>query len=519
MRPEPLANFAIREERERFARALEEVSGQLGQPYPLLLAGQVVRAQEERPSLNPAHPGTIIGHVAAAGLPEVNRAVESAHAAQPRWARTPVEERTAMLRRAAELLRQRRWWFAALEVLEVGKTWREADVDVIEAIEYLEYYSEQMQALAAGKPLPQLPGEANRYVYRPRGVCAVIAPWNFPLAILTGMSSAALAAGNTVILKPAEQSAVVAAHYARLLHEAGVPADVVQYLPGRGEVVGKALAEHPQVAVIMFTGSKTVGLSILHAAGQVTPGRRFVKHVVTEMGGKNALLVDEDADLDAALKGALHSAFGYGGQKCSALSRLILHEAVYDAMLKRLAGAVDRLIVGDPVDPRCDFGPLIDAAAQQRLARAASDAGETVIYRYPPARLPKEGYFVGPVLCADVDPSSPIAREELFGPLLCIFCAKDFQEALAMANDSDYALTGGVYSRSPAHLRQAVEQLEAGNVYLNRPITGAMVGRQPFGGHKLSGLGTKAGGPDYLLQLLVPQTICENTTRHGMPLE
>ncbi len=518
---EPFADCSDRRQRERFAQALEEVRRGLGGRHPLLISGESVDTGRWLVSENPAHPDQVVGQVAQAGGAEVERAIHAACQAQRRWAQTSVDERAALMRGAASLLRQRREWFAALEVLEIGKPWREADADVMEAIEYLEYYRVQMLRLASGKPVLQLPGEFNRYLYRPRGVCAVIAPWNFPLAILTGMASAALVTGHCVILKPAEQSPVTAFHLTRLLHDAGFPHDVVQYLPGLGEEVGRALVEHPDVALIMFTGSKAVGLSILAATGRVAPGQRFIKHAVVEMGGKNAIVVDEDADLDAAIKGILTSAFSYQGQKCSACSRLIVHEAVYDRLLERLTGAVDGLLIGDPVSPSCDLGPVIDRDAVQRLAGAIAQGTQSaqLLYRYPEARLPKEGYFVGPALFAGVAPTDRLAQEELFGPVVCAFRVRTFQEGLDLANDVDYGLTGGVYSRSPSHLERAIEHFDVGNLYLNRPITGALVGRQPFGGHKLSGLGTKAGGPDYLSQLLIPKTVCENTTRHGMPLE
>ena len=406
-------------------------------------------------------------------------------------------------------------------MLEVGKTWREADADVAEAIDYLRYYAWQMEQLAAGKPLWQLPGEQNVYVYRPRGVGVIIAPWNFPLAILTGMSAAALVAGNAAILKPAEQSPILAWHLVRLYRQAGVPADVVPCLPGAGETVGAALVRHPGVALLLFTGSRAVGLGLLQAAAQVAPGQRWAKHAILEMGGKNALLVDEDADLDAAVQGAVQSAFGYGGQKCSAASRIIVHAAVYDRFLSRFVEAADRLVIGDPADPDTDLGPLIEPAAQARLQDALAHARRVarVAYACPAERLPPEGYFTGPAIVTDVPPGDRLATEELFGPLVCVFRVPSMEAALALANDTDYALTGGLYSRTPSHLARASEAFDVGNLYLNRPITGAMVGRQPFGGHRLSGLGTKAGGPDYLLQVLVPKTICVNTARHGTPLE
>ncbi|MBI4343480.1 MAG: bifunctional proline dehydrogenase/L-glutamate gamma-semialdehyde dehydrogenase [Candidatus Omnitrophica bacterium] len=518
---EPPADFSREAQREAFAHALQAVQRRLGRRHPLWIGDGQASGASALEARNPANPQQVLGLVDQGGAEELERAVRSAQAAQASWARTSAQERAGWLRRAAALLREQRAELAAWEILEVGKTWREADMDVVEAVEYLEYYSAAMERLAPGRPLPQFPGERNLYRYQPRGVAAVIAPWNFPLAILTGMASAAQAAGNTVVQKPAERSSLAAWHLMRLLREAGLPPGVVQCVPGPGEEIGAALVAHPAVAQILFTGSRAVGLSIIAAASRVRPGQRWVKRVVAEMGGKNALIIDEDADLDAAIRGALHSAFGYGGQKCSAASRLIVHERVYDRVLARLAAAADRLVVGDPSDPATEIGPLIEASAQRRLREALAHAREagSVAYAYPDARLPRDGYFVGPALAADLPPSDAVAREELFGPLLCVFRAEDFAQALELANDSDYALTGGVYSRSPAHLRLAIEAFDVGNLYLNRPITGALVGRQPFGGHRLSGLGTKAGGPDYLLQLLTPKTICTDTTTHGAPLD
>ena len=519
---EPFTDFSRAESREGFAAALEAVRGQLGQTYPALLGDRAISDTEPLTVRNPAHPSQVIGRVATASLGHMDLAVTQATAAQPAWAARPAEERAACLRRAAALLRQQRHVLAAWEVLEVGKSWREADTDVMEAIEYLEYYALGAQELAAGRVLPQPFGERNRYVYQPRGVAVVIAPWNFPAAILTGMASAALATGNAVLLKPAEQSPIMAVHITRLLRQAGVPPAIVQLLPGYGPEVGATLVRHPGTHVTLFTGSRAVGLAILHACAQVGTGQRFIKHVVAELGGKNAIVVDDDADLDAAVAGTVISAFGYAGQKCSAASRVIVHARIYDRFLARLVEATDRLVVGDPTDPAVDLGPVIDETAQRRLLDALAQAKEVarVAYRYPQARLPEgPGYYVPPAILTDVFPRHPLAREELFGPLLCVFRVGSFAEGLALANDTDYALTGGVYSRSPSHLDRAIRDLDVGNLYLNRPITGALVGRQPFGGRRLSGLGTKAGGPDYLLQLVVPKTITENTSRHGMPLE
>jgi RHH-type proline utilization regulon transcriptional repressor/proline dehydrogenase/delta 1-pyrroline-5-carboxylate dehydrogenase len=518
---EPSADYSREDTRKQMEEALMAVTSQVGRTYPLFIGAEAVDASQTLTARNPARPTEILGHVAMAQRAEVDRAVQMATEAQPRWAATSVHERVVCLRRLAQRLRQQRHELAAWEVFEVGKPWREADADVVEAIDFVEYYSQQMLELAKGPSLRQVPGERNELAYVPRGVAVVIAPWNFPGAIFTGMAAAALVTGNAVILKPAEQSSIIAAYIARLMREAGIPDGVVQFMPGAGEEVGAALVRHPGTHVILFTGSKAVGMSIIDACATLAPGQRFIKHVIAEMGGKNAIVVDADADLDAAIQGTVRCAFGYAGQKCSAASRLIVHREVYDRFLPRLAAATDRLVVGDPSDPDTDMGPLIDEAAQRRLLDAIAHAERTatVAYRYPASRLPPDGYFVGPTLVTDISRQDRLAREELFGPLLCLFRVDSFEEGIALANDTDYALTGGVYSRSPSHLEDAMRAFDVGNLYLNRPITGAMVGRQPFGGHRLSGLGTKAGGPDYLLQLVLPKTICTNTTRHGMPLD
>jgi RHH-type proline utilization regulon transcriptional repressor/proline dehydrogenase/delta 1-pyrroline-5-carboxylate dehydrogenase len=518
---EPPADFSQAAARERMAEALAAARREAGQRLAPLLGEGTAEGGEALTVRNPARFEEVLGTVAGASGGDVERAVALAAEAQPRWAGRPAAERVEVLRRAAGVLRERRSALAAWEVLEVGKTWREADADAAEGVDYLEYYGPQLLALAQAQPLPQFAGERNRLEYLPRGVAVVIAPWNFPAAILLGMASAALVSGHAVILKPAEQSPLTALRVTQWLRGAGIPPAVVQCLPGGGETVGAALAAHPGVHAVLFTGSRAVGLGLLRACAHVAPGQRFVKHVVAEMGGKNAILVDEDADLDAAVQGTLTSAFGYGGQKCSAASRVIVHAGVYEPFLQRLAAAADRLVIGDPADPATDVGPLIDAEAQRRLAAAAATAAAVgqVVYRTPAARVPTQGAFAPLVIAAEVPPAHPLAREELFGPLLCVFRARSFEEALRLANDTDYALTGGVYSRAPSHIARAAAAFDVGNLYINRPITGALVGRQPFGGHRLSGLGTQAGGPDYLRQLLLPKTVCENTARHGMPLE
>jgi RHH-type proline utilization regulon transcriptional repressor/proline dehydrogenase/delta 1-pyrroline-5-carboxylate dehydrogenase len=466
-------------------------------------------------SVNPADPSQRIGRVASATREHADRALAAAERALASWRRVAVDARADILRETARLMRAARFDLAALEVIEVGKGWREADADVAEAIDFLEYYDREMRRLGRIRRLSDLPGEDNLYWYQPRGIGLIIAPWNFPLAIPAGMIAAAVVAGNVALFKPSGLSPVLGARLAALFAEAGLPPGVLQFLPGPGGDVGEYLVEHPLVDFITFTGSKEVGLRIVERAGRTPPGQRHVKRVIAEMGGKNAVIVDRTADPDQAIPGILASAFGYQGQKCSACSRVIVLESRYDAFIPRLKDAVESLAIGPPDDPAHVVGPVIDAAARDRLL-AMIDRGVAdglALRVVPPPPLP--GYYVPPALFGPVPPDHPLAREELFGPVLSILVAKDFDHALALANDADYALTGGVYSRSPANIAKAAQAFEVGNLYVNRPITGALVGRQPFGGFRLSGVGSKAGGPDYLPQFLLPKSWSENTTRHG----
>jgi RHH-type proline utilization regulon transcriptional repressor/proline dehydrogenase/delta 1-pyrroline-5-carboxylate dehydrogenase len=417
----------------------------------------------------------------------------------------------------ADVLRRRKFEIAAWEVLECGKQWRESDADVCEAIDFCEYYA--AGAIALDEPQEvDVPGEENRFLHVPRGVTAVIAPWNFPLAILTGMTTAALATGNTVVMKPAEQSSITAAKLMEVFQEVALPAGVANYLPGRGEVVGAGLVDHPDVSLVVFTGSRAVGLAINRRAAEVSAaGLPYVKRVIAEMGGKNAIIVDADADLDEAVIGVMKSAFGYQGQKCSACSRAIVLDSVYDAFLSRLVEAARSLKVGPAVDPATSVGPVIDRESVERIQRYIELGRKEArqVLGVDVGELAKKGNFIGPHIFADVKPTSRLAQEEIFGPVLAVIRAKDLTEAIAIANGTEYALTGGIFSRSPANLERAAREMQVGNLYLNRSITGALVGRQPFGGYKMSGIGSKAGGPDYLLQFVIPKTITENTLRRG----
>lgn len=511
---EPPLDFSRRENRARFTRALAEVEGKLGRSHPLRIGDAEKETDAWIESVNPANPGEIVGRAAVAGRKEAEEAIETAQRFFPAWAATPAAERAGMLFRAASLMRQRRLELAAWEVFEVGKGWREADADVTEAIDYLEYYGREMLRLSEPRLTQQIPGEADHYLYGPRGIAVVIAPWNFPLAILTGMTAAALVAGNCVVVKPAEQAPVIGAHLLDILREAGQPADSCHLLQGGGEL-GAYLVRHPKIHLVAFTGSREVGLEILREAYSHQPGQTHVKRVVCEMGGKNAIIVDADADLDEAVTCIIDSAFGYQGQKCSAASRLIVVEEVHDRLLQRLVEAVKSLKIGPPKDPRNFLGPVIDAAAHAKVA-GYIDLGKREGDCVVEVEAPREGYYIGPTIFAGIGPEHRIAQEEIFGPVLSVMKAADFDEALALANRSSYALTGGLFSRSPAHIDRARREFCVGNLYINRGITGAVVGRQPFGGLKLSGIGSKAGGPDYLLQFLEPRTISENTLRHGL---
>lgn len=513
---EPLTDFSVADNRRAMQEALDDVRSQFGREYPIVIAGRAIDTTKKLTSVNPSNTAEKVGVVSCATADHATDAVEAARRVFPQWMRVTPDHRAEYLELAAGEMRARRFELAAWIVYECGKPWREADADVAEAIDFCMYYAQQMRRLAAGREV-HVPGEENLYFYRPRGVAVVIAPWNFPLAILTGMTAAALVTGNTVVMKPAEQSPVVAAKLFEVFRDAGLPDGVVNYLPGVGEEVGPELVGSPQVDFVAFTGSREVGLGINAKAADTDPRQTSVKHVIAEMGGKNAIIVDDDADLDEAVAGVVQSAFGYAGQKCSACSRVIVLSAAYEAFLERLTEATRSLKLGPASDPGTDLGPLIDDEARKRVQRYIEIATEvnTLALGVETGPLAKKGYYVGPHVFTNVKPEDKLATDEVFGPVLAVFRARDFDEALRLANATTYALTAGVFSRSPENLRKARRELVAGNIYLNRGITGALVHRQPFGGFKLSGIGTKAGGPDYLLQFLIPVNVTENTMRRG----
>ncbi len=641
-RNEPHADFSREANRTAMQKALATIGASAGRDYPLLIDGSPAQTGAWINSFNPARPSQVVGRVAAAGEAEADRALDSAVGAFHFWRDTPAAERAEVLFKAAAAMRAQRFELAALEVIEAGKPWREADADVTEAIDFLEYYGREMLRLSEVWQLSDVPGESDLYFYEPRGVAVVVAPWNFPLAIPTGMVSAALVAGNSVVFKPASSTPVLGYALVRILHEAGVPGGALSFLPGPGGEVGDYLVADPRVDLIAFTGSLDVGLSIMDNSSGAAPGQRNIKRVITEMGGKNATIIDTDADLDAAVEGVLISSFNYAGQKCSACSRVVVLDAVYDQFLRRLTQAALSLKSGDPADPGTRVGPVIGAVARDRIlgyietgkseatllvplpgtwkaspegpaladaeapagdepeaeleanngtpfspavaaemgnvdlqtlagieeepapaeaptpdgeviaggesatfdeapgdsaiasgaaaeaestgavAEAGADVAPATQAQGPstgeegPPEPPKEpGYFIPPHIFADVPPGSTIAQEEIFGPVLAVIRASNFDDAIEIALGVRYGLTGGLYSRNPAHIMRAARDFRVGNLYINRPITGAMVGRQPFGGSRMSGVGSKAGGPDYLLQFMEPRVVTENTIRRG----
>ncbi len=508
---EPHTDFSQAPAREAMGETIQAVRARLGRRFDDPAAS--TRGGPDLISRNPAEPDDVVGLVRAATPADAERAVVRALAACRIWRATTPEQRAGMLQRAAAVMRQRRFELAAWEIFETGKDWREADADVAEAVDFLEYYAREMQRLGRPQRLGREPGELNELMWAPRGVAAVISPWNFPLAIPTGMTAAALVTGNAVVFKPSERAPIMGSLLVEMLLEAEIPPDVLQFLPG-GPEVGQALAEHRDVHVIAFTGSKEVGLRLLARSAQPRLGQRHVKRVIAEMGGKNAIIVDETADLDEAVTGVIASFTGYQGQKCSACSRAIVLGPVYEAFLQRLTEAVMSLPIGPPQEPGTRMGPLIDERAREKVrgyVEIGKREGRVVLER----SVDRRGWFQGPVIIADIRPEHRLAQEEIFGPVLAVMRAGDFEEAIEIANATPYALTGGLYSRSPGNIRAARERFDVGNLYVNRPITGALVGRQPFGGHRLSGVGAKAGGEDYLTQFMVARVVSENTLRRG----
>ncbi len=506
---EAVTDFSKPANRAAIEKAMRDVRSELGREYELLIAGRRVKTADKLTSLNPSRPSEVVGIHSKATAELAKEAVESAHAFFPEWSATPVETRVEMLVRAAALIRKRKFEFDAWLVYEAGKTWPEADADVSEAIDFCEYYARQMARLAKPDPLVQMPGEKDEMFYLPLGVGVIVPPWNFPLAIMAGMATAALVAGNTVVIKPSSDTPTIAAKFAEVLLEAGFPAKSFSLLVGSGAVVGDVIVEHPKTRFVAFTGSRDVGLRINELAAKPRKGQVWIKRVLAEMGGKDAIIVDREADLDAAVKGVLWSAFGYQGQKCSACSRAIVDQAVYDQFLEKLKAEVAGLTVGPSDEPNNYMGPVINASAKKSILDYIEVGKKEGRLIAGGSAAPGDGYFVQPTVIADIDSKSRLFQEEIFGPVLAVTKARDFDHALQLANDSEYGLTGAMFSKNPEKIRRARSEFFVGNLYINRKCTGAMVGAHPFGGFNMSGTDSKAGGPDYLLQFLQAKSIGE----------
>ncbi len=508
-RNEPAADFTQPANRSAMQQALSEVRAQFGREYDLLIAGERVKTGDLLKSVNPSRPAEVIGvhHKATPDL--ARRAVESAHEYFPAWAGTPARARVEMLVRAADIIRRRKFEFDAWLVYEAGKTWPEAEADVCEAIDFCEYYARQMLKYASPNPVLQLPGEQDEMIYVPLGAGVIIPPWNFPLAIMTGMTSAALVTGNTVVLKPSSDTPTIAAKFTEALLEAGFPEKSFSLCTGSGAAVGDVLVQHPKTRFVSFTGSRDVGLRINELAAKPQKGQIWIKRVIAEMGGKDAIIVDREADLDSAVEGVVVSAYGYQGQKCSACSRAIVDAAVYDEFVEKLKQRVSKIAVGPADDPNNYMGPVINENAKKSILGyidVGKNEGKLVCGG---AAAGGDGYFIQPTVIADVEPVARIFQEEIFGPVLAVTKAKDFEQALEFANATEYGLTGAVYTRNREKIEQARARFHVGNLYINRKCTGAMVGAHPFGGFNMSGTDSKAGGPDYLLQFLQAKSIAE----------
>ena len=508
-RNEPFTDFSQELNRAAFEAALSRVENQLGGDYPLIIGGEEVFTEKKIRSINPSNLDQVIGYVARGDKELAEKAIQSAVHTFESWKRVTPEARADILFRAAGILRRRKHEFSAWMVLEAGKSWVEADADTAEAIDFLEYYGREMIRLSQPVPLTRNPGEDNRQHYIPLGVGIVIPPWNFPLAIMVGLTVSSVVAGNTVVLKPASNTSVIAAQFMKILIEAGLPDGVVNFLPGPGGEVGEYLVQHPLARYISFTGSREVGLRINELAAKTAPGQKWIKRVIAEMGGKNSIIVDRDADLDKAAGDIVRSAYGFCGQKCSACSKAVVHKDVYDIMLEKVTRLIQQLKVAPARNLEIDMGPVVDERAVEKIMDYIEIGKKEGRLVTGGGKGQGNGYFIQPTLFADVAPEARISKEEIFGPVLAFIKAKDFDHALAIANNTEYGLTGSVYSRNRAHLEKARDEFHVGNLYFNRKSTGALVGVHPFGGFNMSGTDSKAGGPDYLLQFTQAKLVSE----------
>ena len=507
---EPFVNFSLPENARAMRAALAHVATQLGREYDLIIGGHREKTAGKITSLNPARPSQVVGIHQKAGSEHAQEAMDAAQRAFHSWSRISVEERASLLLNAAAVIRERKLEFSAWLTYEVGKNWAEADADVAETIDFLEFYAREALRLSQATTPIQLPGERNRLVYIPLGVGAVIPPWNFPFAIMAGMTAAAIVTGNTVILKPSSDSPTIAALFMEVLEEVGMPAGVVNFCPGSGATFGNAIVAHPKTRFVAFTGSKPVGLDIHELAAKTQPGQIWIKRTVLEMGGKDSILVCADADIEAAVDGVVAAAFGFSGQKCSACSRAIIEAPVYDSFVEKVRERVAKLTVGDPVENH-NLGPVVNAGAQESIlgyiAKGKQEgrlvAGGSVV------ATDAGGYFLQPTVFADVDADAVISQEEIFGPVLALIKVESYEEGLAVANNTEFGLTGAIYTADKARLEHAAQEFYVGNLYLNRKCTGAMVGAHPFGGFNMSGTDSKAGGPDYLLLFTQAKSVAE----------
>jgi 1-pyrroline-5-carboxylate dehydrogenase len=507
---EPFVNFAAPDNARAMRAALAQVGTQLGREYDLIIGGHRERTTGKITSLNPAWPTQVVGIHQKAGAEHAQEAMDAALRAFHSWSRVPVETRASLLLHAAAIIRDRKFEFSAWLTYEVGKNWAEADADVAETIDFLEFYAREALRLAQATTPIQLPGERNRLIYIPLGVGAVIPPWNFPFAIMAGMTTAAIVAGNTVILKPSSDSPTIAALFMEVLEEAGLPAGVVNFCPGSGATFGNAIVEHPKTRFIAFTGSKSVGLDIHELAAKTQPGQIWIKRTVLEMGGKDSILVCADADVESAADGVVAAAFGFSGQKCSACSRAIIEAPIYDAFVEKVRERVAKLTVGDPAENH-NLGPVVNASAKESILSYIEKGKQEgrLVAGGSAVETEAGGYFLQPTVFADIDPEAVIAQEEIFGPVLALIKVESYEEGLAVANNTEYGLTGAIYTADRHRLSHAAEEFHVGNLYLNRKCTGAMVGAHPFGGFNMSGTDSKAGGPDYLLLFTQAKSVAE----------
>ena len=517
---EAMVDFTRADSRAAFPQAIAQVRKQLGKTYPLYIDGREVATKDTVNTVNPANPAEVLGKISQAGLDEAKLAIAAAKKAFPAWRDTVPRVRAEYLLKGAVAARKRIFELSAWQVLEIGKQWDQAYADVTEAIDFLEYYAREMIRYGEPQRIGNAPGEINQYFYEPKGIAAIISPWNFPLAISLGMAAAAVVTGNTVIFKPSNITGIIGWNLVEIFREAGLPAGVFNYIPGKGSVIGDYMVDHPDVSLIAFTGSVETGLRIIDRAAKVYPGQPNVKKIISEMGGKNAIIIDDDADLDEAVPHVLYSAFGFQGQKCSACSRVIVLDAVYDKFVDRLVKAARVYQVGPSEDPRYSMGAVSDAAAMKNIKEYVEVGKQEGKLLYSSPVPAGDGYWVPLTIIGNITPEHRIAQEEIFGPVLAVMRARDFDQAIEWANSTRFALTGGIFSRSPEHLAKARREFRVGNLYINRNNTGAIVNRQPFGGSRMSGVGTKAGGPDYLLHFMDPRVVTENTMRRGFaPIE